>query len=353
MSTTSTDGGQQLSQEQILDSLRFLTADYCPKATWTVGGAFRYDEHLLPLITFFATNIGVRSIDNVAGAPPCPWTLDYFVQRRPFPIGKFCDLLETYARNNVGVRLVFDNPFVDAADLDDPFCAMMIKEFYARDRVRKNRIVAASDAVADKIHALCPRIPVDCHYNRLIAETAPRDAALYNNLLARYKRVCLHPADAANTELLAGITEPQRLDVVLNDPSLRANTRRREHLQLLADMRRRPYDTTLMARRAELVNAMEGNRFSPAALAQKAACTLTRTEAQQLHDADVRSFIIQAQHFRNENTLLWDIFQCMFSYSPENINKHALIASSAMAEYGKPKGNLPSGLKQFAFSQYE
>lgn len=353
MSTNSPNSGQELSQQQILDSLRFLTADYCPNAEWTVGGAFRYDEHLLPLITYFATNLGVRTIANVAGTPPCPWTLDYFVQRRPFPLSKFCDLLETYARNNIGVRLVFDNPFVDAADLDDPFCAMMIKEFYARDRVRKNRIVVASDAVAEKIHALCPRIPVDCHYNRLIAEQGPRDAALYNALLERYKRVCLHPADAANTELLAGITEPQRLDVVLNDPNLRTNPRRREYLQMLADMRRRPYDTTLMARRAELVNAMDGNRFSPAALAQKAACTLTRREAQALHDAGIRSFIIQSQHFRNENTLLWDIFQCMFSYSPELINKHALIASSAMAEYGKPKGNLPSGLKQFAFSQYE
>ena len=108
-----------------------------------------------------------------------------------------------------------------------------------------------------------------------------------------------------------------------------------------------------MRRRSELISRVGCQKIDSTTLAQKASCNLTRDEATALYEAGFRSFVIQAQQFRNEMTLLWDIFQCMLDYSPEISNKAALIATSTMAEFGKPSNALPSGLRQFSFTNYE
>lgn len=344
---------ETISQEEALQKLSVVTADYVPEALWTVGGAFRYDKSLQTTANFLATSLGVRRIDTVAGVPPCLWNLDYFVQRRPVALDKYCAMLETYAQMGIGVTLVFDNPYLTPEQLQDSYGALLVRTLYERDRIRKNSVCVASDALAARIREICPQMKVRCHYNRLIAETQRRTAALYNRLAEQYERVALHPADASKPSIWKALEQPERFDIVLNDPTPRNHPLRRELLQLLSAMRVAPYDADLLRRRAELHNKVGETRNLAETLQRRDTCNLSRAETQALYEAGFRSFVIQQQHFRNEMTLLWDIFQCMFSYSPELMNKHALIASSAMAEFGRPKETLPSGLRQFAFSQSE
>lgn len=341
------------TQEEALQKLITILGGYLPEAHWTVGGAFRFDNALLTIARFYPSSLGVRRIHTVAGVPPCLWNLDYFVQRRPVALNTFCNALETYAQIGIGVTLVFDNPYVTQEQLADPYGALLVRTLYERDRLRKNSVCVANDALAARIREICPQMKVRCHYNRLIAETKRRDTALYNRLAEQYVQVALHPADAAKPSIWKALEHPERFGIVLNDPTPRNHPVRRELLQLLAAMRVSPYDTELMRRRAELLSRVGESRHLAETLQRRDTCNLSRAEAQALYEAGFRNFIIQQQHFRNEMTLLWDIFQCMFSYSPELINKHALIASSAMAEFGRAKETLPSGLKQFSFSQCE
>lgn len=351
--STLTEELAAVSQEEAMQRLSYLTQDYLPEAQWTVGGAFRFDRSLLTMANFLPTNVGVRRIHEVAGVMPCLWSLDYFTQRRPVALNHYCDMLESYARQDIGVTLVFDNPFLTEEQLQDSYGALLVRTLYERDRVRKNSVCVASDALAETIRRICPNLPVRCHYNRLICERNRRTAALYNKLAETYDRVTLHPADAVKPALTGALAQPERFDIVFNDPTPRNHPMRRELLQLLSRMRCEPYNTDLMAQRAELHNRVGDARTEPAALQQRGTCNLTRGEACALYAAGFRSFIIQSQLFRNEMTLLWDIFQCMFPYTPELSNRCALIASSAMAEFGKAKETLPSGLKQFSFSQSE
>lgn len=344
---------EEVSAEQALNNMKFLTEGDMPQAQWTIGGAFRYDHSLHVIGKFLETGVAVRQFAAVGGSMPCLWSLDHFTQRRPVPMNTYCRELETYAQNNIGVTLVFDNPYLSEAELDDPYGVLLVQELWKRDRVRKNRVAVANDALAAKIRSICPRIPIDAHFNRAIAEKSKRDAAFYNRLTETYARVTLHPADGSKKAVLEQLADPAKFELVMNDPTLRSNPLRREILQAVSDMRRRPYDTELMRRRAELVNRAGDRKIDPAALSQHSACNLTRAEARAAYELGFRSFIVQGALFRNEITLLWDIFQCLFSYEPELFSKHALIASSAMSEFGKPSDALPSGLKQFLFSQYE
>lgn len=342
-----------ITPEQAVENLRFLTRNYLPEAVWTVGGALRFDNSLLTLNNFLSQMLAIRRFHQVAGAPPCAWSLDWFVQRRPIAFDAYCNALEAYARQNTGVTLVFDNPNLSEADLNDAYGLNLVQELHNRDRIRRNAVCVASDALAARLRTALPKLRIYCHPNRLVMEKGKRTPALYNKLAAQYDRVCLHPADAVKPSITNALEQKEKFDIIINDSCLRTCPVRREHIALLADMRRAPYDTELMRRRSDLISRVACQKMNPAELQQKASCNLTRAEATALYEAGFRSFIIQAQQFRNEMTLLWDIFHCMLDYSPELCNKAALIASSGMAEFGKASDALPSGLRQFSFTNYE
>lgn len=338
------------SQTTDLNSLR---GDYLTEATWTIGGAFRFDHSLQVILNTLSQVGNLFPVTHVAGVMPCSWSLDWVVQRRPVPMADYANALETYARMGLGVVLVFDNPFLPDELLEDTYIPLLVQELYNRDRIRKNAVCVASDKMATRIRSICPKLPVYCHDNRLVAEMGKRTPALYNKLASIYDRVRLHPTDASRPAIFGALEQPDKFEVVMNDPCLRTCPVRRDHLRLLAQMRRDPYNTDLMSQRSNLIARTECQAINRDALKQKASANLTRNEAQALHDAGFRRFIICGSRFRNEMTLLWDILRCLQNDTPETSNKTALIATSAMAEFGKPAFTLPSGLKRFSFSKYE
>ncbi len=348
MSTTDTT-----KTDTTAEKLRELIADYLPEAIWTLGGAFRFDSSLQIMLNGLAAFFPLRKPARVAGAVPCAWSLDWFVQRRPMPLAEYTQLLEQYAQMNVGVLLVFDNPFITPEMTEDTYSITLAEELYKRDRIRKNAVCVASDVLADALRARLPHLPIICHPNRLVCEPNRRTAQLYNKLLQSYNRICLHPADAVRPSVYSVISAPERVDIVFNDPCHRTCPVRREHMRLLAEMRRTPYNTQLMAQREALITRNACHKVDATALQQKLSCNLTRDEAKQLYASGFRSFIIQANQFRNEMTFLWDIFQCMLDYSPAIDNKAAVIASSLMAQFGVPSNTMPSGLRKFSFTNYE
>ena len=348
MSTT-----QQPTNEMMAEKLRELTADYLPEASWTIGGAFRFDASLQVILTGFAAFLPMRKPARVAGTIACAWSLDWFVQRRPMALAEYTQLLEQYAKMNLGVMLVFDNPFITADQLNDTYTLALVDELYKRDRIRKNAVCVASDLLADHLRTRLPHLPIICHPNRLVCEQGRRNAQLYNTLLQKYNRVCLHPADAVRPAIYSGISDLSHVEIIINDPCHRNCPVRREHMRLLAEMRRDPYNTSLMTQRESLITRNGCHKVDAMALQQKLSCNLTRDEAKALYAAGVRSFIVQGNQFRNEMTLLWDIFQCMLDYSPEIDNKAATIATSLMAQFGAPSNSMPSGLRKFTFTNYE
>ena len=334
--------------------LAYLTENYVPDAVWTVGGAFRYDRELIALAKYLGAFLKVRQITNVMGAPPCLWSLDWFVQRRPLPVERITARLQEYGRLNMGVHLVFDNPFLTDADAEDPYGLSLVQALAENNANRRNAITVASDKLRDKIHSLWPKCPVMCHVNRLVTEQGRRSAQLYNRLLqSGYARVCMHPADAAKPALLDGLLAPQRMDAVVNDPCLRTCPVRKDHLRVLAEMRRNTYDVRLMERRASLIARAECQKPDPTARRQLASCNLTHNEIRALYNRGIRHFLIQSQQFRNEMTLLCDIFDCMLDQDPAISNKAALIATNSMVHLKPERNQIPTGLGEFSFSTYE
>lgn len=333
--------------------IRFLVDNHLPEAMWTFGGAMRFDSSLLNICNQLAQSFPLRKPARVAGCPACKWSLDWYTERRPMSVNAYNKLLEDYAAQNIGVVLSFDNPFITEDMLSDSYANTLLAELYKRDRVHRNAVCTASDLLAAHIRSQFPKLPVFCHANRLIAERNKRTAELYNKLLGEYNRVCLHPADATRPAITSAISAPDCCDIIINDPLPRNSAVRRDHLRLLADIRKDPYNADLARRRTTLVDRDGWHAIQRDSLRQLATCNLTRAESAALYAAGYRSFIVQGSQFRNEMTLLWDIFACTLDYSPELNNKAALLASAIMATFGLPKSELPSGLKDFSFTNYE
>ena len=335
------------------EQLLFMVNNHLPHTQWTFGGAFRYDASLQVVIENLAKSFPLRKPFSVAGGPACKWSLDWYAERRPMSLQTYAATLEKYAALNVGVMLVFDNPYITDDMLNDAYGATLVRELYRCDRVRKNSVSVASDKLAARIREICPKLMVCCHPNRVIVEQNRRTPAMYNKLADLYSNVCLHPVDGTRPEIFTKIDHPEYFSVLVNDPLPRNCALRREHLRLLAEIRKDPYNAELCLRRAQLVEKDGWHVVDASTLRQKATCNLTRNETAALLAAGSKHYIVQGNQFRNEMTLLWDIFRCTLDYGPELSNKSALIASSVMAAFGQPKNQMPSGLKGFQFSNYE
>lgn len=325
-----------------------------PNAVWTIGGAFRYSKHLQIILPLLIQLKPLYNISHVAGVLPCSWSMDWFAQQRPMPLQEYTTALETYAQLGLGVILVFDNPHISEADLEDSYIPALVQELYQRDRLRKNAVCVADDRQAAKLRDLFPKLPIHAHPNRIVNFIGKRTPSLYNQLLETYTRVCLHPADATRSAILNGLQAPERMNVIVNDPCLRTCPVRREHMQLLAKMRQQPYNTDIMAQRSQLLQRAGCQMITAEQMGQQnRSCNLSETDKQTLHNMGITRFIIQSQQFRNEMTFLWDIFRCIQCHAPERSNKMALIATAVMGEFNKSATQLPSGLRRFSFSTYE
>lgn len=323
-----------------------VTRGHAGHASWTVGGLFRFDENLLTLLNFLLTFYPPRAVARVAGVPPCAWTLEMQRQLRPVvPQWRYEMVLRSFAKVRAGVVLVFDNPAPSAESLQDEYAHMLVQKLLLAEYnpTRRNAVCVASDELAACLRERYPRLPLICHPNRLIVGTEKRTPEFYETLEKRYNLIVLHPRDAVTPALFTRLNHTGRYMAVVNDPTPRNATTRRDMLRLLAELHRRPWDGTLQRTAERMSRMLQAPLGTP-------CCNLTRQEEQALYEAGVRSFVVQSSHFHNELTLYYDMFYHMLRTEPELSNKAALIVSAAMAHIRPVEDELPSGLGLFSMT---
>ena len=327
------------SSRQPLDA---TTRGHMPAAEWTVGGLFRFEHHLLTLLNFLRMYYPPRTVGQVAGAPPCAWTLEPRGELSPIlSMEHYLAVLQGFADIQTGVTLVFDNPAPPAEGMEDEYAHSLVQCLSAAEYnpTGRNAVCVASDALAELLRARYPQLPIICHPNRLIVATEPRTLQFYARLEELYSRIILHPRDAVTPAVYAKLTHPERYMAVVNDPAPRNSPTRRYEVNLLAALHRNPWDGSLRRSLARM-RQMEGRSIEN-------TCNLTRLEEAALYEAGIRSFVVQAAAFRNEITLLHDLFYHLLRTEPELSNKAALIISAGMAHIRPREDCLPSGMEIF------
>lgn len=334
--------------------LAFLTSDRFPEARWHLGGAFRFDFVLQNLVDFLQKQTpGLFTLSGIGGAPPCLWTIDWFRQRPLANLQVFQRRLEDYARAGTGVTVEFDSPVIGDDELRDAAANRLLQELYQRDRVRKNAVAVANDKLARHIRRELPKLPLYAHVNRAVMEKAKRTADFYNKLTEHYDLVTLHPADCTDGKLLDGLEDPSRFMIVINDTCLRGCPVRREHMALLAQLRRRPLSAELSAGRARFLQTTGCESIDRDVLRQNRTLSMTEQDIKSLYERGIVHLIVQDASLRNEVTVIWETLRALFGSSPELAHKIGCLLSSFMAGCAPSMKKLPSGLGRFSFGNYD
>ena len=333
------------SDDKVPVSLDHFLSHHLPQASWMVGGAFRFDVHLLTLLGYLSAYFPPRRVARVAGAPPCAWSLDMGAARAPMTPQACINILTSYAQDKVGVVLLFDNPQVPAESLEDAFAHWLIQELLKKSNnpTGKNAVCVADDALAQVLRSRYGKLNIICHVNRHVLASGKRTPDYYAKLTELYQQIMLHPRDAVQKLLITRLKYPERYIAVLNDPTPRRYSARRELLTLAVQMRRNPYDYTI-------AESMQRLKERTGYYTDEDTCNLTEHEENALYEAGVRHYSVQAQMLRNEITLWWDMFYHLLRTKPEYANKAALVVSAAMASVRENPDKVPGGLGLFSLT---
>lgn len=332
-------------------SLRYLLGRQWDQVNWNLGGVFLYDMCLQLHLSMYPELMAIPVPPvTVSGALPCLWSLDWFEVSKITPPDIIKRTLKIYAERNTPVYLYFDNPSLTEADLDDALGLAMVAFLLETNPTGKNGVYVASDLLARRLRKLYPRLPVKASVNRVTTETQ-RDAALYNSLAGLYDRVALHPLDAFNDDLLEGLEDRTRFEITVNDICLDTCPCRPEHMAILSQIRRDPWNIDLLKQRhqclsqanCELIKRPEGSR----------PLSLTLDEFDRLFAMGFRDFRIQGESMRNELTFIHYLTRWMYNPDEEVDNKRAMLYSTLMISRKSPQAEYPTGIGDYRERRYD
>ncbi len=320
----------------------FLTQDYLPHASWSIGGGLLHGHTMLQLSEGIAKEMqGIRSLSCLHVTPACAWTVDWAAQRAMTTPTAYLRLLGLTDAQKLPVCLNFDNPFVAKAMLEDGFGLFLVDELLRHNPTGLNCAAVADDRVAFVLRRQFPRLPLIAHMNRSVVEEGEPDADFYNRLLEVYDRVQLYPGSLRRADVVQALKAPERCMVVVNDLCRRGSrSAHSELLLLLAQMRMRPYDFNYKVRRSELMAAL----LAPVGTQGN---TLTRAELVSLYAQGLRSFHLQAEQYRNALTPAWVLMSYLLTAAHQYSNKTSLLIYKVLSYLNGAPPPLASGLEPF------
>lgn len=332
----------------------FLAASAFPQVQWSLGGALLYDNALVEFLKFKQTELPVIQVRDVFGAPPCAWTLDWYSMRPLVPPGSFSEAVKRLLEQKVAFTLDFDNPYIDESMLNDVVGNTLLQSVAKLSGMRVN---VASDALAAHIRKHFPQAQISAGANKVVAENGQGNLDYYEQALAQFQTVTLHPADAVNPEFLeqlAARVPAERCEIVINDTCLRNCPARREHLEVLAKIRKAPWDAALLQQRhAILGKAACENVSATPPTPDTIAALLSRDEWAKAYALGFRNFKIQAEKLRSEIAFFWELGNRMLSDAPDVWHKKFAFMASAVNNISIPKPVLKTGTSAFVLRKYE
>lgn len=332
-------------------SLRYLLGREWDRTNWNLGGAFLYDMCLQLHLSMYPELMAMPVPPvTVSGVLPCLWSLEWFEFSRIVPPDTIKQTLQVYAARKTPVYLYFDNPALTEADVNDPLGLALLAFLQEANPTGKNGVYVASDILAKRIRELYPHMPVKSSVNRAAAQ-ADRGAAFYNGLAGLYDRVALHPCDALNNELLEGLRDKAKYEITVNDICLDTCPCRPDHMAVLNQIRREPWNIDLLKKRheclsranCELIKRPEGAR----------PLSLTFDEFDHLFAMGFRDFRIQGESMRNELTFIHYFVKWMYNADEEVDNKRAMLYSTLMISRKPAQATYPTGIADYRERRYD
>jgi hypothetical protein len=279
-----------------------------PEARFNVSGLFCFDQVVLFFLKVVELGFGCRvGVEAIHGAPTVLWNGGRVTRERFHPAELSARLGSVYSWG-VGCFLTFSNELVEAGDLHDADCNLLLDSIAQRHEL--NGVIVNSELLSKYIAQRYPGLRQVASVTKVVAEGGCGNASYYNELGKRFHRYVVHWEDCQDRGLLDQL-DRTKAEIILNDNCLRGCPRRPRHQELIARVHKGfgdrqivglggPGDTLLqqplVEREAEQFMAdCPSMPLSRQIGKRRRNCNLTRGEIKSLYDMGFRHFKIQGR----------------------------------------------------------
>lgn len=321
---------------------------------WNVGGAFCYDDALLTLYGWGADNMDKAFVlKHLHGCPACLWSIDWYQSTGIMLPQEIAVQIDAYEAKGIAITLYFDNPSVTQQECQDGIGNALLNEINARVRAGKKHAVAvASPTLAEYIRQFYPSIPQDAAVNYLVEVQARGKADVYKELAKVFRRVAVHPDDARNLPLLEQLQPRYKFEITVNDTCVVDCPRRRDHIRVLAQGRRSPYDMSYMAERHAMIEAVGCEDIALPGTGPH-SLLLSHSDLQAIYALGFRHFRMQSQSLRQETTFAYHLMHTLLRKEVANSAQIALVINTFVSRMHLPTHPIKSGLTDFVRKRYD
>ena len=297
----------------------YLLDSRFPEIAWELAGAFSEAKLLIDIHEFFIRGHGLKLFSRVQGAPPCIWAGGLAAIRGGLKSQEeLLHIVTGYNQWAIGITADFSNPAIEKAHLVD-IVGNSILEMLARyNNTGLNGILTDSPLLSGHVRLHYPTLR-----QTWLASRAPMEKTLaerqehYRKLAGHFDRVQIHPDDANDRDLLAGLGSPHRYSLPIDDPCDRNCPFRNEHRLLVAAIDQCPLDAALRIREGQILE-QQGCRF-PSGHREAAGRSLVLTDDDRrwLFQQGFRSWLVQGGRQHTGTGLALATFQQLFNHDPD------------------------------------
>jgi hypothetical protein len=280
-----------------------------PEGRFNVSGMFSFEQIVLFFLNVVEVGFGCRvGIEAVHGAPFVLWNGGRFDNSLKFDPTNLSAKLDILCSRGVGCFLTFTNQLLEARDLDDANCNLLLDGIARRPDL--NGVIVNSELLSKYIAGRYPSLRQVASVTKVVAEGGRGNASYYNELGKRFYRYVVHLDDSQDPRLLDQL-DRTKVEIIVNENCLRGCPRRARHYELIARVHKCLGDhqlvvagglgDTLLQRRlaeqeleqfmvdctAHSLNRQINRRWRN--------CNLTRDELKSLYDMGFRYFKIQGR----------------------------------------------------------
>jgi len=295
-----------------------------PEARWNVSGLFVLDRVILGVLQLVEQRFAARlPIESIHGAPAVPWNGGR--RSHVFPtLQGMRDGIGLLNGLGIGVLFTFSNHRLTREHLGDPTCNRLLE--LIDDGAGRNGVIVSSDLLAEYVAERHPTLRRHASAIKVTVEEGQGDAAYYAELGARFDRYVVHPDDGFDAELLARL-DPERAELLVNEPCVRGCRNRVRHYELIAAAQLAGrYDLELneeLTRHEQAVCRMPLRRPDE----RRQTANLTRPELEAAYGAGLRHFKLQGRTDLAPN-FVFDLVR--YALEPEHVGPLAFKAAMAL-----------------------
>jgi hypothetical protein len=309
-----------------------------PEARWDISGAFVYDEELILFYKLLRDSYGIIPFSRVHGAPLCLWSSGRLKWQFQQERGDTERTILSYAAQGLALDVTFSSSTLQEKHIADRRGNYILELMTQANPTGSNGVILCSELLAGHVRQHYPTLKRIASVVKAAEEDGRGRRDYYLGTAERYDKVMIHPDDNFNLDLLAGLDDKDKYEILVNEPCFLGCQMRKTHYRLISELSQNVLDSSLEKQLSELFERnrcldMDRLLLSP----DQRTLILANEEIKQLYDLGFRNFKIQGRGLGSVSAMFIEIFRLVFNQEPRQNHLAARVMQAVLSSIAEAK----------------